>query len=359
MEYMLFSCIESRIKNDGSCYSRFQIGPFFKDQAIIYSNTLRRILLSDISNITIIGVNIIGINHEYAFLDGAKESILDLLLNLKQVVFIKNIYTLENVNYFAYLRSFGPKIIKAKNIILPNILRCINNNQYLGTLSSNGKLIMKIHLVNQFPNLFSLLGNFSPNSLLSFYTSFNLINTQFPIILDSNFSCVNKVNYNVNFSDRLENSFDSMFLEIWTNGALLPCVAIQNSLKNIINLFFSIYDISSNNILLDDSNLLLESYIKSIVSKASFLKINFFNSCSDICYHNSLCSKQNLFVNKNIDCLDIPLYSKYLLKKDNIFTFEDLTKIKKSDLMLNYNFSKKSLRYLEKNMLIYNLCIKS
>ena len=66
MENKLFSCIESRLRGKRNYYSRFYIGPFLKNQAFLYSNVLRRVLLSDSSNIVITAVNIVGAKHEYS-----------------------------------------------------------------------------------------------------------------------------------------------------------------------------------------------------------------------------------------------------------------------------------------------------
>lgn len=358
MEYTVLSCAESRIKNNRNYYSRFQVGPFLKDQAITYANTLRRILLADMNNVVIQAISINDAKHEYSFIEGVKESVLDILLNLKQIVFVKNPFLFNVDSYFAYLKVQGSKIVRAKDIVLPNNLKCVDNNQYIATLSSNATLSIKMKLVNYSPNfsLFSMDSN--SDSLLASYTFSSLNKNYFQIYLDSNFSSVNKVNYFIDSADGLENTFDFISLEVWTNGSLSPRGAIQNSIMNIIDLFVSVYDSSSVSSSLIESDSFLDSYICSLTNKMSFLKNNFFNSFLDLNYYQNLTLDNPKFMGMSIDNLNISLQSKFLLKKASIFNLYDLVDINTKDLLVNFHISKKSLKDIKNKMLSYNLYLK-
>ena len=87
VEQLLLSCIESRIENNRSFYGRFQLGPFDLGQGLTVATALRRTLLSELTGIAITAVTIQGASHEYSTLHGVRESVLDILLNLKQIVF--------------------------------------------------------------------------------------------------------------------------------------------------------------------------------------------------------------------------------------------------------------------------------
>ena len=86
MDHLLLSCIESRVENNTSFYGRFQLGPFELGQGLTVGNALRRTLLSELRGLAITAVEIQGASHEYSALLGVRESVLDILLNLKQVV---------------------------------------------------------------------------------------------------------------------------------------------------------------------------------------------------------------------------------------------------------------------------------
>nr|YP_009240368.1 RNA polymerase alpha subunit [Gymnochlora stellata]BAU62502.1 RNA polymerase alpha subunit [Gymnochlora stellata] len=356
MEYKIFSCIESRVKNSRSYYSRFQLGPFIGDKALIYSNTLRRTLLSDMNNISIIGISIVGVNHEYSSISGVKDSVLDILLNLKQLVFCKGDSMKENMYYFSYLREKGPKIIKSCNLILPNTIRCVDKDQYIASLSFNGSLIMKIKLFNKFTNDNFFYSNFNWNSLLAHYTSFTLKSTEFVMFIDSNLCCVNKVNYFISSLDYLEDYSNFILLELWTNGSLSPRSVLQHSIQNIIQLFSSLYDNSINKIYLNRSFSYLDNYMTNLANRQLFIEKNFYNFCLNKNYNHYLSLNNTNFESYDIKDFNISVYSKFLLKRYGIINTKDLNKIKKKLLNRQFGFSSK---YLRENTIVFAFNIKS
>lgn len=141
MEHLLLSSIESRIENNRCLYGRFQLGPFDRGQGLTIANAMRRTLLSELSGLAILCVEIQGVSHEYSNLKGVRESVLDVLLNLKQIVFISD----EKFNQpeIGFLKIQGPAIIKAGDLKLPIFVQCVDPDQYIATLSDNGVLEMK------------------------------------------------------------------------------------------------------------------------------------------------------------------------------------------------------------------------
>ena len=79
--------------------------------------------------------------HEYSVLPGIRESVLEILLNLKQVVFTSNHKITRPV--YGYLKSYGPGIVKAKSFQLPSYIQCVDPEQYIATLSYDGFLNLK------------------------------------------------------------------------------------------------------------------------------------------------------------------------------------------------------------------------
>ncbi len=141
MEYLLLSCIKYRVENNQSLYGRFQLGPFDKGQGLTVANAMRRTLLSELSGLSILCVEIQGVAHEYSNLKGVRESVLDILLNLKQIIFISDKkFTKPQIGF---LKMQGPHILKSGDLKLPPFMRCVDSEQYIATLSDNGVLEMK------------------------------------------------------------------------------------------------------------------------------------------------------------------------------------------------------------------------
>lgn len=141
MEHILIQCLQSKIETNGSLYGRFQLGPFDKDHSLTIANAMRRTLLSELSGLGILCVEIQGINHEYSHLKGVRESVLDILLNLKEIVFLsKKKFSQPEIGF---LKIHGPATIKGCHLKLPSGIQCVNPNQYIATLGNTGVLKMK------------------------------------------------------------------------------------------------------------------------------------------------------------------------------------------------------------------------
>jgi DNA-directed RNA polymerase alpha subunit len=139
---ILVSCRESIMENKKSFYGRFYIGPLEVGQGITLANALRRALLSELNGLAITTVEIEGVSHEYSTLIGVSESVLDILLNLKQIV-LKSTKSVKRAQT-AYVYCQGPGVIRAADIILPSSIQCVDPEQYIATLSSDGILKMKL-----------------------------------------------------------------------------------------------------------------------------------------------------------------------------------------------------------------------
>lgn len=140
--YTLVSCVESVMIEPTELYGRFALGNFTKGQSLTVANALRRCLLSQLIGCAICFVEIRGITHEYESLPGMKESVLDVLFNLRQVT-LKSEKTLFN-SQLAYLNVLGPGVVRARDLKLPYFISAIDPNHYIATLSPNSKLVMKL-----------------------------------------------------------------------------------------------------------------------------------------------------------------------------------------------------------------------
>ena len=141
MSKFFISCKESRIETNRSFYSSFIIGPFHTSESLTLANSVRRSLLSELSGIAIISVQIEGAAHEYSNLPGIRDSVLDILLNVREIVLKKVSKTIRS--QIGYLRARGPGIIKAGDLCLPPFIKCVDPKQYITTLTEDGVLNMK------------------------------------------------------------------------------------------------------------------------------------------------------------------------------------------------------------------------
>ena len=138
----LLSCIESRVENSRSFYGRFQLGPFQEGDGVTVANSLRRALLSEITGVAITAVKIRGVPHEYSNLSGVRETVLNILLNLKELVLTSNFKLQEP--QVGYLHVQGPGVVKAKDLRLPSCVQCVDPEQHIATVLCNGVVQMKV-----------------------------------------------------------------------------------------------------------------------------------------------------------------------------------------------------------------------
>jgi DNA-directed RNA polymerase alpha subunit len=141
MSQFFISCKESRIESNRSFYSSFFIGPFDPGESLTIANALRRTLLSELGGIAIISVEIEGASHEYSNLPGVCDTVLDILLNIKDIVLKKLSKNMKP--QLGYLRARGPGVVRASDLRLPPFIQCVDPDQYIATLAEDGNLNIK------------------------------------------------------------------------------------------------------------------------------------------------------------------------------------------------------------------------
>ena len=224
------SCKESKIENPRSFYGCFYVGPFSNSQSLTVANTLRRILLSELPGVAITSVQIDGASHEYQSLHGVQDSILDIVLNLKEILFKTRFPLKEPI--CAYLEAIGPGIVRASDFKLPFFVQTVDPNQYIATLSENGFLKMKV-TIQEGKNY--QIYNYKKRTE-DVENPFQLNRS---ILLDAVFMPILKVNYTIENIDRTldKESNQVVILEIWTNGSITPRQALYQSLNQSTLLF--------------------------------------------------------------------------------------------------------------------------
>jgi DNA-directed RNA polymerase subunit alpha len=238
--YSTLNCIETYINKEKNYYGSFLIEPLEIGQGITVGNALRRTLLSDLTGFAITGVRINDLKHEFGLIEGLREDILEVLLNLKEVIFKSSFSTHQNkqdLRFKGYLKVKGPIVVNAGMFNLPkDSLSLINPHQYICTLLDDSELYLEIDIErgkgyrlseeNRKNKIEKKLSGIKPSTLF----------------IDSIFMPVKNVNYKIKLiNDSKGNIKESLNIEILTDGSITPKRSIQESLKILMKLFYPLF----------------------------------------------------------------------------------------------------------------------
>ncbi|MDR0934455.1 MAG: DNA-directed RNA polymerase subunit alpha [Burkholderiaceae bacterium] len=206
----------------GAGHSRVEMEPFERGYGHTLGNALRRVLLSSMVGYAPTEVTIAGVVHEYSTLDGIQEDVVDLLLNLKGVVF--KLHNRDAVTLT--LKKEGTGIVTAADIELPHDVEIINPEHVIAHLTESGKLDMQVKVEKG--------RGYVPGNVRRLSEDTN--KTIGRIILDASFSPVRRVSYAVE-SARVEQrtDLDKLIINIETNGVITAEEAIRQSARILVD----------------------------------------------------------------------------------------------------------------------------
>lgn len=238
MAQFKIECIESNTDTDRSQYGKFVLEPLERGQGTTVGNALRRVLLSNLEGTAITSVRVAGVNHEFATIEGVREDVLEILLNLKEVV-LKS-YTHQK--QIGRLLVQGPATVTAGHFDLPSEVEVVDKNQYIATLSPGSTLEMEFQ-VEKGTGYRAIDRSRDEATALDF------------LQIDAVFMPVRKVNYTVE-DGRVGGSIekDRLIMEIWTNGSLTPQEALSQSATILVDLFTPLKDITLESIKSDQND---------------------------------------------------------------------------------------------------------
>jgi DNA-directed RNA polymerase subunit alpha len=177
----------------GAGHAKVVMEPFERGYGHTLGNALRRVLLSTMVGYAPTEVVIAGVVHEYSSLDGVQEDVVDILLNLKGVVF--KLHNREEVTLT--LKKDGEGAVLASDIELPHDVELINPDHVIANLTAGGKLDMQIKVEKG--------RGYVPGNVRRLSEDAN--KTIGRMILDASFSPVRRVSYSVE-SARVEQRTD-------------------------------------------------------------------------------------------------------------------------------------------------------
>ncbi len=279
-------------------YGKFVVEPLERGFGNTLGNSLRRILLSSIPGVAPNSIKIDGVMHEFSTIEGVKEDVTEIVLNIKNLLAKINCDEEKVVE----IDAKGPCDVTAGMIIHDSDVEIINPDCHIATLGEDAKLHMNITLDKG-------RGYVSAERHKA-----NGANNEIGVLpVDSIYTPVVKVNYNVeNTRVGQITDFDKLSLEVWTNGVITAEEAVSLAAKILIehfNLFLGLSDLA------EKTNLMIEKTDKAAVAD----------------------------LDVTIDELELSVRSYNCLKRAGINTVYDLTSRSEEDMMKVRNLGRKSL----------------
>ena len=289
---------------DSDTYGKFTVSPLERGYGVTLGNSLRRILLSSLPGAAIVNCEIDGVQHEFSSIDGVVEDVTSIVLNLKEVVLsIDN--DDPNVEKRLEISVKGPHVVTAKDIICDNEVTVINENQHIATVNKGDfRMVMVARRGIGYVNADA---NKEYNNMVGI------------IPIDSIYSPVQRVKYDVGPASSGDALHDKLDLEVWTNGAVTPQEAIGIASKMLI----------------EHLNVMVELSEKAKEEE----------------YMVERESEQNSkILEMQIEDLDLSVRSYNCLKRAGINTVDELTQKTEEDMMKVRNLGKKSLKEVKQKL---------
>ena len=280
-------------------HAKVVMEPFERGYGHTLGNALRRILLSSMPGYAATEVSIDGVLHEYSTIDGVQEDVVDILLNLKGVVF--KLHNREEV--VLQLSKEGEGIVRAADIVVSHDVEIINPEHVIAHLSSGGKLALELKVEKN--------RGYLPGNLRQLADAGKSIGK---LVLDASFSPVRRVSYFVE-SARVEQrtDLDKLIMEIETNGVIEPEEAIRTAAR-----------------------ILMEQLSVFADLEGTALPVE----------HQKAAQVDPLLL-RPVDDLELTVRSANCLKAENIYYIGDLIQRTENELLKTPNLGRKSLNEIK------------
>ncbi|MFA5831158.1 MAG: DNA-directed RNA polymerase subunit alpha [Candidatus Paceibacterota bacterium] len=197
----------------------FEIDGLYPGYGHTLGNSLRRIILSSLPGAAITSVKIDGVSHEFSTLEGVKEDVIMILLNLKKV----RLKVTGDEPQEISLSAKGQKVLTAKDIKVPGQVEILNDDQYIAEITGHNT-VLNISMTVQ-----KGLGYATREELQKEKVEVG------SILLDSIFAPIRRVNYEVEdmrVGDRTDHNRLRIFIE--TDGSLTAREALERSIDIMI-----------------------------------------------------------------------------------------------------------------------------
>lgn len=219
MDYNISLPSKPRIVSEKDNSGVYEIDGLYPGYGHTLGNSLRRIILSSLSGAAITSVKIDGVSHEFSTMEGVKEDVIMILLNLKKIRFEMTTDESQTIN----LSAKGPSKVTAADITVPGQVSVLNPEQEIAELT--GKQTLEIEMT-----LEKGLGYVPRESLQQEKVNIG------EIALDAAFTPIRRVNYeveNMRVGDRTD--YNRLRLVIETDGSITAKEALEKSIEIMIH----------------------------------------------------------------------------------------------------------------------------
>ncbi|RAK22738.1 DNA-directed RNA polymerase subunit alpha [Flavobacterium aquaticum] len=294
---------------------KFEFRPLEPGYGLTVGNALRRVLLSSLEGYAITSVRIEGVEHEFSTISGVVEDVTEIILNLKQVRFKRQIEDIDNESVSIALSGKDKitagdfqKFISGFQVLNPDLVIC--------NLDSKTSINMELS-IEKGRGYVPAEENKKSNAPIG------------TIFTDSIYTPVKNVKYSIeNFRVEQKTDYEKLVFEIITDGSIHPKDALTEAAKTLIHHFM----------LFSDERITLEA--DEIAQTES--------------YDEESLHMRQLLKTKLVD-MDLSVRALNCLKAAEVDTLGDLVSFNKNDLMKFRNFGKKSLTELDELVANKNL----
>ncbi|HRR95667.1 MAG TPA: DNA-directed RNA polymerase subunit alpha, partial [Candidatus Ratteibacteria bacterium] len=203
-------------------YGIIEIQPLERGYGVTLGNLYRRILLSSIPGISITSLKIDGVMHEFSTIEGVKEDVVEIVMNLKNVA-LKPV--ISEFPHKVEIEIEGKDEIVAGDLIPDGSAYVINSGLHIATVDPTKKYKMEIEITNGFGYL--------PVEKMKLMISTPPIGT---ILIDGIYSPIRKVSFHIeNIMVGQSVDYEKLVLEIGTTGAITPKDAVSYATDLILS----------------------------------------------------------------------------------------------------------------------------
>ena len=293
----------------------FEFRPLEPGYGLTVGNALRRVLLSSLEGFAITSVKIEGVEHEFSTIPGIVEDVTEIILNLKQIRFKRQIEEVDN-ELVSISISGQDKIVAGDFQKFISGFQILNSDQIICNLESKVKLQIEL-TIEKGRGYVTSEENKNQTAQLG------------TIFMDSIFTPIKNVKYHVeDFRVEQKTDYEKLVFDIITDGSISPQDALTDAARILIHHFM----------LFSDERITLEA---DEIAKTET-------------YDEESLHMRQLLKTKLTD-MDLSVRALNCLKAAEVETLGDLVSFNKNDLMKFRNFGKKSLTELEELVLLKGL----
>ncbi|WP_295732410.1 DNA-directed RNA polymerase subunit alpha [uncultured Muribaculum sp.] len=296
-------------------FGKFEFKPLEPGYGITVGNALRRILLSSLEGFAISSIRIDGVKHEFDTIPGVKEDVTNIILNLKKVDLKQTVEDVEDEK--ATITVSGQEVFKAGDIgkALTGF-EVLNPDQVICHLDPDASFQLEL-TINKGRGWVPAEENANPGDPIDV------------IAIDSIYTPIKNVKYTVeNFRVDQKTDYETLIIEITTNGSILPKDALKEAAKILIYHFM----------LFSDEKITLETT----------------ETDNNEEFDEEVLRMRQLLKSKLTD-MDLSVRALNCLKTAEVETLGELVVFNKTDLLKFRNFGKKSLTELDELLASLNL----